>query len=361
MEPLKEMFNATYYRQLAAAFDKVYKGFRSKAFLKEVTDNLESRELNERLRNTSVILKNYLPDDFEKATGILKEVAPLMKAGYTALVFPDYIAQYCRKNFKTSIEALKYFTVFGSSEFAIREFLRLDLMSTLKIMEKWAHDVNHHVRRLASEGSRPRLPWSFRLDEIVRNPSLTKNILSTLRSDDHLYVRKSVANHLNDISKDHPDYMLQLVGKWDLENPHTRWIVKHACRTLIKKGHRATLQLFSVRHDVKASVTGVKLSSASISLGEVLEFSCQVTNKESSAQRFVIDYAITYARPGKTSSRKVFKLKELTFAPGASAVVSRRQLFRDFSTRTHYPGKHQLEILLNGTSAGSKTFTLTKK
>lgn len=361
MEPLKEMFNAAFYKQFAAAFKNVYPEFREKNFFKEVTGQLTGLELNERLRNTTVILHRYLPADYQEAVSILMKAAPLLKTGYTSLVLPDFVGVYGRHDIHYSLQALKFFTVFGSSEFAIREFLKLDLNTTVQYMTKWAADPDPHVRRLSSEGSRPRLPWSFRLDTIVADPSLTRPILQQLRSDDHLYVRKSVANHLNDISKDHPEYMLQLIRSWDLENAHTRWIVKHACRTLIKKGDPAALQLFSVRHGTKAVVKDLKIQPSSIRLGQKLNFSFKVAHLEKTAQKLVVDYAISYARPSKMKARKVFKLKELTLQPKELCTISKNQLFRDFTTRTHYAGRHHLEIIVNGKTFAEKIFMLVKE
>lgn len=171
MDPLKEMFNIAYYKQFAEVISAVYPNFNSKHFIKDVIAKLEDRALNERLRHTSVTLARYLPENFEHSVAILREAAPLLKTGYTALVLPDFVALYGKQHIDLSLLALKYFTTFGSSEFAIREFLRTDLKKTLKVMQGWAKDPNNHVRRLASEGSRPRLPWSFRLDEIIRNPN----------------------------------------------------------------------------------------------------------------------------------------------------------------------------------------------
>ncbi len=171
MDALREMFNAEYYRQLALMFNKEYQPFDHDRFIAEVTYGLEDRALNERLRHTSVVLKKFLPSGYGKAIEVMYRVVPRLKTGYTALVFPDFVGLYGTAHFDLSMEALKYFTGFGSSEFAIRVFLKQDLHRTLKVMHEWAGDRNHHVRRLASEGSRPRLPWSFKLDEVIHTIS----------------------------------------------------------------------------------------------------------------------------------------------------------------------------------------------
>lgn len=221
MEPLKEMFGLSYYQNLATVFASVYKPFNTKSFFNEVTSNLKSRSLNERMRYTAQMLQLHLPQDYRMALAVLKETIPLLPKGYTALVFPEFVSLFGQQQIAISLEALKYFTQFGSSEFAIRTFLKHDLDRTLRVMYTWSEDENVHVRRLASEGSRPRLPWSFKLDAIIQKPGLTRPILENLRADEELYVRKSVANHLNDQTKDAPTYVIDLIKSWDTSHPHT--------------------------------------------------------------------------------------------------------------------------------------------
>ncbi|WP_316818343.1 DNA alkylation repair protein [Pedobacter nyackensis] len=359
MEPLKEMFNSEFYQHFAGVFAHADKNFNAKAFVGDVTANLDELTLNGRLRNTSVTLHQHLPGDFKKAIAVLYGAAPSLRQGYTALVLPDFVALYGKDHFDLSMEALKDFTSLGSSEFAIREFLKTDLNKTLKVMQTWAEDKDHHVRRLASEGSRPRLPWSFKLDQIIKKPSLTKDILEKLKTDETPYVRKSVANHLNDISKDNTAYMLELMKGWDNSNPHTSWIIKHASRTLIKKGDQDSLSLFNFEKDVKVGIDNFKLNMFHFKLGEEMQFSFELKSLKDSSQKLVIDYAIHYAKASGEQSKKVFKLKEITLLPGQLILVSKRQLFKDLTTRKHYTGKHLVEIMVNGKGYGNIEFDLS--
>lgn len=358
MEPLKEMFNRSFYQHFAGVFADADQNFNAAAFLQDVTADLDKLELNGRLRNTAVVLKKYLPDHFESAVDILYKAAPGLKRGYTALVLPDFVALYGKKHFELSMEALKDFTSLGSSEFAIREFLKTDPDKTLKVMRYWAEDRDEHVRRLSSEGSRPRLPWSFKLEQIIKDPSLTRDILEKLKADEALYVRKSVANHLNDISKDNTSYMLQLVKTWDSSNAHTRWIIKHASRTLIKKGNEESLALFDFEKDVKISIDNFSVSSHHVRLGEELEISFELKSLKDSPQKLVIDYAIHYARASGEQSKKVFKLKEITLLPNQTVQVSKKQVFKDMTTRKHYAGKHAVVLMVNGKDYGNAVFDL---
>ncbi|MDH4471075.1 MAG: DNA alkylation repair protein [Fluviicola sp.] len=358
MEPLKELFNRAFYEQFADAFTNVYTGFERNQFVKDVTKNFEPLSLNERMRNTSVVLQKHLPADYEKALEIMFAAVPTLKTGYTTLVFPDFVSQFGLKHQQLSLEALKYFTGFGSSEFAIRVFLKKDFENTLKTMVEWAGDENHHVRRLASEGSRPRLPWSFKLPQVIENPKITQPILEQLKADPELYVRKSVANHLNDFSKDNPDYMLDLVGSWDRSHPHTAWIVKHGTRTLIKKGNAGSIAVFGFEKEVKLRVENFRLVSSDLKLGDVLDFSFDLVSEKQTSQKLVVDYIIHYRKSAGDLSPKVFKLKELNLEPNQRITLSKKQRIQDFTTRKHYAGEHVLEIQVNGVVMATKVFQL---
>jgi len=357
-EPLKEMFNRAYFERLAKEVEVVAPKVERSAFLKDLLNDNEGRELNARMRHASVTLYKHLPSDFRKAVNILRDVAPRMPKGYTALLYPDFVGQFGQDDPAFSLEALKHFTSYGSSEFAVREFFRGDVQGTLKVMRTWAEDENEHVRRLASEGSRPRLPWSFRLDAVLKNPKLTTPILERLRADDSLYVRKSVANHLNDFSKEHAKYMVDLLRTWDLEHPHTGWVAKHASRTLIKAGNVDALALFAFDSKVKVRVDDLRISPERLKLGDTLAFSFTVASEATRPQQLVVDYAIHYRKAGGGTSRKVFKLKEVELGPRALLHITKRQRIVDFSTRKHYSGEHSVEILVNGRERAKASFDL---
>ena len=358
MEPLKEFFNKAFYDNLARVIHSEYSDFHPEKFVKDVTKDFEPLSLNERMRNTSVVLKQHLPADYTKTLDILYRVVPQLKTGYTTLVFPDFVSQFGLEKQELSLEALKYFTQFGSSEFAIRVFLKQDFDQVIKTMIRWAEDDNHHVRRLASEGSRPRLPWSFKLQQVIDNPKVTQPILERLNADAELYVRKSVANHLNDFSKDNADYMLGLVKNWDQSHPHTAWIIKHGTRTLIKKGNDASLSLFGFEENPKLRLEAFSLHSDTIRLGEELVFAFDLVSEKKSTQKLVVDYIMHYRKASGETSPKVFKLKELHLQPGETVRITKKQRLQDFSTRKHYAGIHAVEIQVNGKVMGRKEFEL---
>lgn len=360
MEPLKEMFGPVFYNKLAEAFKLAHKPFPAEQFLHDVLQPLASLSLNERMRHTSVTLHQHLPQDYGKAIAIMREVIPQLNPGYTTLTFPDFVNQFGTHDFKTSLSALHYFTRFGSSEFAIRTFLKLDFEQTIQHLYKWSEDESEHVRRLSSEGSRPRLPWSFKLDAVIQNPKHTQPILENLKQDESLYVRKSVANHINDFSKDSPEYVLKLVKGWDQSHPHTAWIVKRGCRSLFKQGDKKTLAAFNYTKDVQVAVKNFSLTPATIKIGGAINFAFELVSKKKSVQKLMVDYRIHYAKKSGALLPKVFKLKELSLKSGESISISKKQRFQDFTTRKHFPGKHKLEIVVNGAVVKRLAFRVKK-
>ena len=355
---LKEMFNEARYRKMARDVAAVQRGFDENRFLKLTLPDLEPLALLQRLRRATEALRATLPEKYPAALGVLRKLAPSHGEGFTALVLPDFVGLYGREDFDLSLDALKFFTPFGSSEFAIREFLRLDLARTLRVMEKWARDENEHVRRLASEGCRPRLPWSFKLTALIADPSPVAPILERLNADPSLYVRKSVANHLNDITKDHPAWVLDRIDAWDLENKPTAWIAKRALRTLIKKGDRRALAVIGAGAQAEVRVDRFTVAPAAIRLGEAITFSFEIISLAKAPQRLVVDYAIHYVKQSGATSAKVFKLKELTLAAGEKLTVAKRQRVQDFTTRKHHAGSHRVELMINGEIFAAGSFVL---
>lgn len=349
------MFGRPYYTKLSEAITQIHPQFPAPQFLNQVLEPLPSLSLNERMRHTSRVMREHLPDDFRKSVNILKKVATLTNRGYTALVYPDFVSQFGTHDFDTSLEALRYFTTFGSSEFAIRTFLKLDFDRTIKVMQDWSQDENEHVRRLASEGSRPRLPWSFKLDTVIANPETTRRILDNLCADESLYVRKSVANHLNDITKDSPQYVLKLIKGWDQGNTHTQWIIKRGCRSLFKLGDKQSLKAFNYTKDVSIAIKNFRVTPE-LRIGGVLNFQFRLVSTSKKTQKLMVDFRIHYVKKSGQSSAKVFKLKEMSLEPGASVDISKNQRFQDFTTRKHFPGKHKLEIVVNGEVVKNVTF-----
>jgi 3-methyladenine DNA glycosylase AlkC len=355
---LKEIFNAERLKHIATEMTAVYPEFNAKAFLKLANDGLANLSIMQRMARVSECLHAVLPLGYEESLDVLRALAPRLNSGFVSISLPHYVAMYGGHDFEQSMDALKYFTAFGSAEFAIRYFLRNDLQRSLVLMQQWSLDENEHVRRLASEGCRPRLPWSFRLEQIQGDPTLAAAILDNLKADESLYVRKSVANHLNDITKDHPEWVLDLIEGWSLENKHTAWIAKHALRSLIKQGNQRALAIIGASGKAEVEIVEVKVEPALIRLGEKITLSFVVKSTVAESQRLVIDYAIDYVKANGSTSAKVFKLKALTLPGKAIEQVSRGQQIKELTTRKHYVGVHAVHILVNGERLASTSFEI---
>jgi 3-methyladenine DNA glycosylase AlkC len=357
---LKEWFNAKRFRTTAAQLATIHPAFDQKRFLKLALHDLEALTLMQRLRRMTESLHATLPGGYRKNLAILRQLAPRIDHNFVTLFLPDYVGLYGLDDFDASMEALEFFTTFGSAEFAVREFLRRDLHRTLGVMEKWSRSENEHVRRLASEGCRPRLPWSFRLEALIADPAPVSPILDNLKSDASLYVRKSVANHLNDITKDHPDWVLKRLRSWPLDDARTAWIARRALRTLIKRGDPQALALIGAGETPRVQVRRFELQPRKLTLGSRLTLISEIASTSDQPQRLVIDYAIHYVKKSGVTSAKVFKWKEVTLAPGGKLIITRGQAIRDFTTRLHHPGRHEVDLVVNGQCLARAFFDLAR-
>jgi 3-methyladenine DNA glycosylase AlkC len=357
---LKEIFNRDRLRHIADETLAVYPDFDSKAFLARASKELDGLSVMQRLNRVSQSLHAGLPEDYRAALDILYELAPRLNSAFVSMILPEYVALYGQHDFDRSMQALKFFTAFGSSEFAVRHFLRRDFPRAIEVMHSWSLDESPHVRRLASEGCRPRLPWSFRLENLMADPTPVLDILDNLKADDSLYVRKSVANHLNDITKDNPDWVLDQLEGWSLETPHSAWIARHALRSLIKKGDVRALTLMGAGKKAQVDLQNLKITPDAITLGDRINLSFTLKSTSVESQRLIVDYAIHYVKKSGGTSAKVFKLKTLELAPGQSVNVSREQQVRNFTTRVHYAGRHDVDVLVNGECLGRSGFDLSE-
>jgi 3-methyladenine DNA glycosylase AlkC len=357
-ERLKDMFfTDSFISELGTSMKELYPGFDRDTFRNLVYgDDWESKELKEKMRHMTRCLGKALPDDYAAAIEILKEVAPRF-GGFDAMIFPDFVETYGLDHWELSLEALELFTSLCSSEFAIRPFLARDPDRGMKQMNLWAQNENFHVRRLSSEGCRPRLPWAMALQVFKKDPDPVIQLLEKLKDDPEEYVRKSVANNLNDISKDHPDKVMDVCERWKGHSKNTDWIVKRACRTLLKEGNSRALLLFGFGDPAQILVEDLSLDRYSLALGEEMQFSFVLTQKAKGAHRVRLEYGIDYMKAGGKVSRRIFQIKEADFQTGKHT-IKRKHSFKDLSTRKHYPGTHQLVILVNSIEKAAANIAL---
>ncbi len=312
----------------------------------------------ERVRHIADALHAALPADYPAALDILRALAPHLTHGFQAVAATEYVARFGLDDFDRSMDALADLTRFGTAEFAIRPFLALDPDRALAKMAAWTGSDDEHVRRLASEGSRPRLPWAARVPALKADATRAAPILEALKADPSLYVRKSVANHLNDIAKDRPDWLLDRLATWPQDDPRTTWIIRHALRTLIKQGDPRALALIGVGHGAAVTVTSFAVDPATVCLGERIAITAALSSDSSENQRLVVDYRLHYARAGGKSAAKVFKWKTFYLAAGGAVTLRISQTIRDFSTRLHHAGRHDIELIVNGRTMGTGGFEL---
>jgi 3-methyladenine DNA glycosylase AlkC len=221
----------------------------------------------------------------------------------------------------------------------------------------WAEDDDPAVRRLASEGCRPRLPWAMALPAFKEDPTLVLEVLEILKDDPSEMVRKSVANNLNDISKDHPEEVLDVSERWIGHSPERDWIVKHACRTMLKAGNQRALLLFGFSDPTHLRIENLTLGSNALAIGETLPFCFDLCVETSEPCMVRLELGVYYVKARGQLSRKIFQLREATFAPGCHR-LSRKHSFQERSTRKHYSGEHRLSILVNGVEKAKVSFQL---
>ena len=352
-ERLKDMFFTNQFiTDLGEAIQGEYPEFDRARFSGLIyTNDWEDKELKQRMRHITESMSAALPSDYPSALNILKSIAPRFE-GFDVMIFPDFVEVYGLDHWELSMPALSFFTTLCSSEFAIRPFLASNPQRAIEYMYKWAEDDNFHVRRLASEGCRPRLPWAMALPGFKKDPALILPILETLKDDPNEYVRRSVANNLNDISKDHPSVVLDICERWIGHNDSRDWIVKRACRTLLKEGNTRALILFGFGDPANIYSGEIVFDKPSLAIGDDLRFSFTLENRENKAKLVRLEYAVDFVKASGKTSRKIFQIREGDFKPG-NHPVSRKHSFKDLSTRKHYPGSHRFTVIINGVEKAS--------
>jgi 3-methyladenine DNA glycosylase AlkC len=357
-ERLKDMFfTQESINKFVDAIQKQHPDFDKKRFCRLMFDkSFETKELLDKMRHTTQCLHDTLPKSYKDALNILRKVAPHVK-GFEAMALPDFVATYGLNEWALSLPALGYFTQYFSSELAIRPFLAKDPEKGMECMMAWAEDKNPKVRRLASEGCRPRLPWAMALPQFKKDPALIFPILEKLKDDTSEDVRRSVANNLNDISKDNPDLALGICEKWYGQSANTDKIVKHACRTMLKAGNKRALAIFGYGDPSLLSVKNLHLDKKVLSIGDDLTFSFDLAVTEKSKVR--LEYAVFFVKAKCKLSKKVFQILEKDYEGGTYS-ITRKQSFKEQTTRKHYPGTHQIAVIANGEEKAKASFDLKK-
>jgi 3-methyladenine DNA glycosylase AlkC len=362
MQPFKDIYNPHSIRQLSLDLKRVYSQFDHLTFEKQILSQLNEFEMKERVRLISFALKENLPNDYSTAVSILinslaaesdhleqQWVSKEVKGVSGFMVWP--LCQYIEDNglqfFEESMSALYEMTKRFSAEFSIRPFIELYDEKVYKLLRRWALDPSTHVRRLVSEGTRPNLPWGVKVDNILLKLERNIDLLEILKGDSQEYVRRSVANHLNDISKYDKNLMLSTCRKWfpnKDQDKDAQWIIRHASRSLLKAANKEALKLNGFTVNPQVSLKKVQLSDTEITEGDTIELNFELQSLAQEVQNLLIDYIIVYPKKNDKKSAKTFRLKKLLLNPGEKVSVVKKIAFKKVTTRTHYSGKHLLKI-----------------
>jgi 3-methyladenine DNA glycosylase AlkC len=364
MEPFKNLLNAALVKAAGQRLHAAWPGFDRRSFERIALADLDALEMKARAMRIADALAVVLPDTFDSACDVIEAaLAPPIEIGGVSgerdlvrdglagwIVWPlgEFVARRGLDEPERALEALHALTQRLTAEFAIRPFIVRHPQLTLATLQRWTRDASAHVRRLASEGSRPRLPWGLRLQSLVADPTPTLPILAALQDDPSAYVRRSVANHLNDIAKDHPSLVVDWVRR-HLPDAATerRALLSHASRTLIKQGHAPMLALWGVG---RAFVGECRLSIAPrrVAIGERVTLTLAMPSTARQAQTLLIDYAVHHVKANGATSPKVFKGWKLMLAPGETLTLSKAHSFEPVTTRRYHPGRHRVTLSING-------------
>ncbi len=365
MSALKDIYSLSFYNLFADVAETVLPSFDRKKFTKDIfNSDWHNKELKQRMRHTSIVLNQFLHVDFSKAAKQIEKITLKLQQSKTNenvfgfMFLPDYIEIYGLNHFKASLNAIEIVTQFVSCEYAVRPFILKYKEDMMKQMFAWSKHKNHHVRRLASEGSRPRLPWAMGIPELKQKPKQILPLLENLKNDSSEYVRRSVANNLNDIAKDHPAIVLEIANKWRGISNETNALIKHGSRTLLKQGNIKILKHFGLSNNSKFEITDIKVITPKVKIGKDLMFTFTVRNGSNKEQLFRLEYAIHYLRQNGQLSKKVFKISERTFKPNEKTSITKKQSFRIITTRKFYTGQQKLSIILNGHERATEKFIL---
>ncbi len=367
-EPLKNSFGPNVVASIGADIAAVYPTFDLDRFLTVALDGFDELELTPRARQVAEALAPTLPSDHTEAMKILQaslgSVRPETMEGFRYLPHSYFVAEHGLDDFETAMSLQEDITKQFTSEFSIRAFYEHHPEATLARARVWAADEDEHLRRLASEGCRPRLPWAGRLQRFIDDPTEVIELLELLRADDSEYVRRSVANNLNDIAKDHPGVVVEVTRRWMHEAAGTtaevtrRSMVRHALRTLIKAGDLDALNVLGFGPESPAELQSASVTPETVAIGGKVKVELMVANASAEPAGALVDVIVHFVKADGSTSPKVFKGKELTVDPGGSAVVNKTISLAQHSTRKHYVGEHQLEIQLNGAAMPGPAFTL---
>ena len=378
-EAFKNIFNEQFFDRFIIDLKLVLNDFDKQDFVSQIMDNnWESREYKQRIKHMTIVLQKFLPTAYKEAIALISDLLDHIKHRFPDFskindkdfqllaldygsILDSYIEQYGLNDYETSIKAIEKITQFTTCEFCVRPFIIKYPEKMMKQMLAWSNHEHWGVRRLASEGCRPRLPWGMALRNLKENPAPIIPILENLKNDPSRFVRLSVANNLNDIAKDNPETVIALVKKWQGVSKEVDWVIKHGCRTLLKQGHSEVMELFGFKAvGQHIRIEGFQMATPEIKIGDSLEFSFNLRNNHNRKSKIRLEYGIYYQKANGTWTKKVHKISEKEYAENAVAKIIRKHAFRLVTTRKLYLGLHQVSVIINGKEFEKHSFELVK-
>ncbi len=365
---LKDSFGPDVPVRIGEMTANVTTDFDRAGFLAMALDGYDDLELMARSRHIAAALAAYLPSDPAKAIAILQRSLPseTEMASWTGIstfiLMPHtvFVAAHGLGCFEESMSLQYEITKRFTAEFSIRAFIEHDYERTLARLREWVDDPNEHVRRLVSEGTRPRLPWAQRLPRFQADPTPVIALLECLKDDPASYVRRSVANNLNDIAKDNPQVTVDVARRWFAESAskERRSLVRHALRTLVKAGDPDALEVLGYAQTNAVHLEDFSADPVDPQIGGSVRLSVSAVNTSEASLRVLVDFAIDFVKANGGVGRKVFKGAEFELDSASSVAVSKTISVRQHTTRTHYPGTHRVTGMVNGAAHELGAFEL---
>ena len=353
--PIKLHYDRALAQELAARVAQVYPAFDQQTFIDQVAERLPALELKARIAVLAEGLRCHLPTDYGSAVGILCQTLPpaldgegMYQDDHWLWPLATFVEMYGQNHWQASMDAIYQITQCFTGEFAIRPLITRYPERTLAALAAWAHDPSPHVRRLVSEGTRPRLPWAGHLSMVRDHPELTLPLLTALRDDPERYVQRSVANHLNDLSKDHPALILDTLTEWQVGAPPGRqWIIGHALRTLLKAGEPRALRMLGYLPP-RLSVSELALEPDHLPVGATLNLQCTLVSQAEVRQKLLINIRLSLMDPSTRLGDKLFRWTICELAAGQTRLLNKRLPLRAGTTQQYPPGKYEVSIEVNG-------------